>query len=214
MNGGSSVFCTKCGTDLPDDSRFCRSCGQTLGVVSTGGGAAAAVAPARIPLPKPKRGLHIGIKVGALALLAGFLLLVLTTNIGSNVRSESKSQAVGAVLHTPITVKDEVENLPAASWKAVPLNLPYSGSVNVNLSIVQGNPVDVFLARADQLETIKKEQWNNVQVFTDFNASKTKTYRRDGKLGQGGYYLVVRDSSLGILSASASDISLKVQLNP
>jgi hypothetical protein len=209
------VFCTKCGTDLPNDSRFCRSCGQTLGVVSTGGGAAAAVAPARIapariPLSERKSGLHMGIKVGALALLAGFLLLVLTTNIGSNVGNESKSQAVAAVHHAPITVKDEVENLPAASWKAVPLNLPYSGSVNVNLSIVQGNPVDVFLARADQLETIRKEQWNNVQVFTDFNASKTKTYRRDGQLGQGGYYLVMRDSSLGILSASASDVSVKV----
>jgi zinc-ribbon domain len=47
------MFCTKCGTDLPDDSRFCRSCGQTLGSVSTGGGAAAA--PARIATPaKPK----------------------------------------------------------------------------------------------------------------------------------------------------------------
>ena len=43
------MFCAKCGADLPNDSRFCRSCGQTLGVVSVGGGAAAAVAPARIP---------------------------------------------------------------------------------------------------------------------------------------------------------------------
>jgi len=165
-------------------------------------------------VPEPKSGLHIGIKLGALALLLGFLLLVLTTNIGSNVGNNSKSQAVAAVLHTPITLKDDVENLPAASWKAVALNLPYSGSVKVNLAVVQGNPVDVFLVRADQLETIKKEQWNNVQVFTDFNASKTKTYRRDGQLGQGGYYLVMRDTSLGILSASASDISVKVQLNP
>jgi zinc-ribbon domain len=48
------MFCTKCGTDLPDDSRFCRGCGHTLGAVSTGGGAAAA--PARVaPVPaKPK----------------------------------------------------------------------------------------------------------------------------------------------------------------
>jgi hypothetical protein len=46
------MFCTKCGEDLPDDSRFCRSCGQTLGAVSTGGGAAAA--PARIAQTKAK----------------------------------------------------------------------------------------------------------------------------------------------------------------
>jgi len=33
-------------------------------------------------------------------------------------------------------------------------------------------------------------------------------------LGQGSYYLVMRDNSLGILSAKVSDISVKVQLNP
>jgi len=47
------MLCTKSGSDLPDDSRFRRSCGQTLGVVSVGGGAAA-VAPTRIPEPEPK----------------------------------------------------------------------------------------------------------------------------------------------------------------
>jgi len=43
---------------------------------------------------------------------------------------------------------------------------------------------------------------------------KTKTYWRTGQLGQGSYYLVMRDTSLGILSQRASDISVKVQLNP
>ena len=50
---GVAMLCTKSGSDLPDDSRFRRSCGQTLGVVSVGGGAAA-VAPTRIPAPEPK----------------------------------------------------------------------------------------------------------------------------------------------------------------
>ncbi len=35
-----------------------------------------------------------------------------------------------------------------------------------------------------------------------------------GQLQEGSYYLVLRDTSLGILSAPASDITLKVQLNP
>ncbi len=42
------MTCTKCGVDLPYDSPFCFTCGQTLGVVSIGGGAAAVLAPARI----------------------------------------------------------------------------------------------------------------------------------------------------------------------
>ena len=61
---------------------------------------------------------------------------------------------------------------------------------------------------------MKKEDWTNVKVFENFNATKTKTYRRTGQLNQGSYYLVMRDTSLGILSARASDISVKVQLNP
>lgn len=42
------MFCTKCGTDLPDDSQFCRKCGQQLSstAVTVSG---AAVAPARTP---------------------------------------------------------------------------------------------------------------------------------------------------------------------
>ncbi len=64
------MFCAKCGTDLPDGSRFCRSCGQTLGVVSVGGGAAAAVAPARIPAPEPRSSNPIWSIIGLVLLLA------------------------------------------------------------------------------------------------------------------------------------------------
>lgn len=121
---------------------------------------------------------------------------------------------IATAVHAPITLQDEVQNLPASSWKAVAINLPYSGTLNVNLEVVRGNPIDVFLTTTDQLETMKKEKWNQVRVYTDFNASKTKTYRRSGQLGQGNYFLVLRDTSLGILSLSASDISVRVQLNP
>ncbi|MGO9647288.1 MAG: zinc-ribbon domain-containing protein [Terriglobales bacterium] len=35
------MFCPKCGTDHPDDSQFCRKCGQTLSAA----GSTAASAP-------------------------------------------------------------------------------------------------------------------------------------------------------------------------
>jgi hypothetical protein len=111
-------------------------------------------------------------------------------------------------------LKNEVQNLPASSWKGIALTVPYSGMVEVNLQVVSGNPIDVFLTTSDQLETMKKEQWSQVQAYPNFNAAKTKLYRRAVRLEQGSYYLVLRDTSLGILSASASDISVKVQLNP
>lgn len=131
-----------------------------------------------------------------------------------NAGARKTTQLIATAVHAPITLKDEVENVPANSWRAVGLDLPYSGTVDVNLQVVQGNPVDVFVVTLDQLDTMKKEDWSNVKVYTDFNATKTKTYRRAGQLGQGSYYFVMRDTSLGILSARASDISVKVQLNP
>jgi hypothetical protein len=147
------------------------------------------------------------------AVLLAILILLLGL-IWYNAGTKRTTQMIATAVHAPITLQDEVQNLPATSWKAIALNLPYSGTVNVNLEVVRGNPIDVFLTTPDQLETMKKEQWNQVSVYTDFNASKTKTYRRSGQLNQGSYYLVLRDTSLGILSMSASDISVKVQLNP
>ncbi len=147
-------------------------------------------------------------------LLVIVILLLVVGLIWYNAGTKQTREMIATAVHAPITVKDVVENLPAASWKAVALNLPYSGTVDVNLEVVRGNPIDVFLTTTDQLETMQKEQWNQVRVYTDFSATKTKTYKRSGQLGQGDYYLVLRDTSLGLLSMSASDISVKVQLNP
>jgi hypothetical protein len=149
-------------------------------------------------------------RVILLLILVFFVWYFLRLNIGN----KQASDAIRTAVRAPITLNNSVENIPASSWKAVGLNLPYPGTVDVSLEVVRGNPVDVFLTTTDQIETMKKEQWNNVRVYPDFNAVKTKTYRRTGQLGQGSYYLVMRDTSLGILSASASDISVKVQLNP
>jgi hypothetical protein len=49
------MFCPKCGLDLPDDSQFCRKCGQAQSVTPTGSGAAAAAAPARTSTTVPQR---------------------------------------------------------------------------------------------------------------------------------------------------------------
>jgi hypothetical protein len=142
------------------------------------------------------------------------LLLLFLGFVWYKAGTRKTTQLIATAVHAPITLKDEVENVPASSWKAVGLDLPYSGTVDVNLQVVQGNPVDVFVVTPDQLDTMKKEDWSNVKVYGNFNATKTKTYKRAGQLEQGSYYLVMRDTSLGILSSRASDISLKVQLNP
>jgi len=111
----------------------------------------------------------------ALLLVLAFLVWVV---IRQNFGNKATNQIIATAIHTPIEVKNEVVNLPASSWKAVAFNLPYSGTVDVNLKVVAGNPVDVFVATTDQLDAMNKGQWNQVRAYTDFNASKTKMYRR------------------------------------
>jgi hypothetical protein len=66
------VFCPKCGTEHPDDSQFCRKCGQGLAVASATGAAAAAVAPeTKSQETKPQRKL-----VRTPFAIAGVLLLI------------------------------------------------------------------------------------------------------------------------------------------
>jgi hypothetical protein len=48
------MYCHKCGMEQPNESQFCRNCGVSQSVASTSGGAAAAVAPARIPATAPQ----------------------------------------------------------------------------------------------------------------------------------------------------------------
>jgi hypothetical protein len=146
------------------------------------------------------------------ALIVCFLLFL--GLVWYNTGTKNTTQLIATPVHAPITLNGSVENIPASSWKAVALNLPYPGTIDVSLQVVQGNPIDVFVVTPDQLDAMKKEDWNNVKVYGNFNATKTRTYKRTGQLPQGSYYLVLRDTSLGILSSRASDISVKVQLNP
>jgi hypothetical protein len=150
------------------------------------------------------------VRVGLLALLLLLGWYYLRVNHGT----DQAENAIRAAVKAPITLNDSVENVPAASWKAVALNLPYAGTVDIGLEVVNGKPMDVVVTTPDQLEVLKQNGWNDMRVYADFNAVKTKTYRRAGQLAQGSYYLVIRDTSLGILSARASDVSVKTILTP
>jgi hypothetical protein len=132
-------------------------------------------------------------------------------NVASNAAAGGDKKTAENII---IELKNEVQNLPASSWRAVALSLPYSGTISVDLTVKRGNPLDVFLTTPDQLDNMKTGQRNPVRVYSDFTASKAKIYKRSGRLRQGNYYLVLRDTSLGVLSASSSDIAVKAQLNP
>jgi hypothetical protein len=162
----------------------------------------------------PTASRRLGRFIGFRAIPLLIILFVVATVVWYNAGTRKTTIAMATVVHAPITVIDEVENVPASAMKGIAINLPYGGAIDVTVAVVSGNPVDIFLTDASQAETVRKQEWSSVRAYPDFNATKTKSYRRVGQLRQGGYYLVLRDTSLGILSSSASDISVKVRLNP
>lgn len=182
--------CPYCAEEIQDAAIVCKHCGRDFGQKKA----------------SRKRGWWTP---GRIVLLAVLVLM----SWGVLSRASGRT-GLAAAINAPITVRDEIENVPAASWKAVPLALPYGGNLDVTLAVVNGNPLDVFLTTTDQLEAMKNRQWDQVRVYTDFNATKTKTLHRTSMLSPGNYYLVLRDTSLGILSARASDVSVKARLTP
>lgn len=88
------MFCPKCGTDIGDDSQFCRKCGSAASVASTSGGAAAAVAPARIRTEEvaPQKKRHVAIWM--LTAIALFFMIVWMQQQASRRASVAQQQAV------------------------------------------------------------------------------------------------------------------------
>jgi hypothetical protein len=151
--------------------------------------------------------------------VSGLLQLLVIGGLGwyfaqINYGSKRTNETIAATFRAPITLLDEVENLTASSLKAVRLDVPYDGLLAADVRILRGNPVDIYLLTADQADLISKADWKNVRVNSDFNAAKTTTFRRSGRVSKSLYYLILRDTSLGILSAQTTDINVKINLNP
>jgi hypothetical protein len=117
------MFCSQCGTDHSDDSQFCRKCGRSLAVATTGGGAAAAVAPARTKTPvsrayKVGRSLRTGMPflpmLLALALVGAWYFMRIT--FGSQGTSRVVAAVVGrAAVWVGAGVRSRYRAAPSAS---------------------------------------------------------------------------------------------------
>jgi hypothetical protein len=142
------------------------------------------------------------------------IFLVLILFVWTATGRREKPQSPNAPQYPPAILIDEVEHLPPLAWKAIPLSLPNPGIVNFEVQVVQGNPIDVFLTKSDQIDGVKKVEWGGLKVYGDVSTTRTKTFRRAVRLAQGRFYLVLRDMTVATPSSPDSDVSVKVQLNP
>lgn len=158
-----------------------------------------------------KRGGSNPIRLALLiALLVGVVWIAIKKASPKEVAANPLLSAVASL--QPVDLRDEVQNLPANSIKWVPLTLPYSGTLHLEVQVIRGNPIDIQLVDPTEIESVKAKK--PFHYYTGFEAEKTATYQREGRLQSGTYMLVVMDRSLGILSASTSDFRVKAKLQP
>ena len=190
------MFCSQCGTDLPNDSRFCRGCGQMQGVVSAGGGAAAALAPARTIEREEEEHSHSALWWALpLALIAVVSVAWLSATF----------------VHKPIDW-DKTVSVHAHSWYALTFQVPYDGALTISAAVQSGNPMMMYLTTHDGYQALAISGRNN--PWEDFAAEQTLNFQHTGRVPRGTYYLVMRDNSLGILSRPSSDVAVKVHIEP
>jgi hypothetical protein len=108
---------------------------------------------------------HCSVGLGGWLLKALLVLaLVVLRCFGDNGRTLAKTQSLTAAVRAPVTLMDQTEHLPAPSWKAIPLILPYGGSISVEVRVAQGNPIDVLLMTPDQFAKVKKGEWSKLKI--------------------------------------------------
>jgi len=125
---------------------------------------------------------------------------------------QDKQEKGSPVDHTPVTILETVEKIEISSSKVFSLNLPNEGTVNVTVDVLRGNAIDINMIPGSELEKFKgHKKFNSV---ADCTATKRKSYNCSAHLDMGNYYLILRDSSLGIFSVQSSEIKIMVRLEP
>jgi len=200
------MVCSQCGKDVPSDSPFCRNCGQTRGVASTGGGAAAAVAPARIKTTEPKTASTTQIQVTEARTVSPlwWALPILLAVIGA--------AWFGSATRRPTELANSVASIPAQGWHSVAIEVPYAGSLTISANVQHGNPMMMYLTNDGGPKGL--EAGNRNTCLDDFCATQTNDFQHTGLVNQGTYYFVIHDDSPGIPSHSSSDVALKVSIEP
>jgi hypothetical protein len=204
------MFCRFCGATLANDSSFCHACGRSLTAAASseaGAAQAPAVAPQEPQRAQSSSGTMFWRLVGVVLLLAlGWYF------VQQNVGGKPAITAIKEAARMPVDLKNETFGVPSTSWKAIGFQVPYAGSLTVSVQVTRGNPMEMFLTNDSGLQELKSTK--QARYLGSFYSVKGTSFAHTERIGPGVYYFVVRDPSLGILSSSSSDVTLKAHIDP
>lgn len=110
-----------------------------------------------------------------------------------------------------------IENVQASSWKGLPIQLPYTGTVTMDIA-VNRESISVYLIDATDVEAFraanKKLFGGRFRHYPRFHAKKTKRTLVSSRLKKGQYYLILHNSTLGVLSSASVDVKVVMSLKP
>ena len=195
------MFCSKCGVALPDDSQFCRKCGQAQSVTSTGNSRVTAVVSARAPVVAQLQGNTSRWGLGLL-----LLLVVCWTGWQIGVHSYYKPQFVS---QQPVQLprqqhKESTGNIAftvrAMGSNNYKFNVP-AGALDVTLkghfaaSGGSGNDIEVFVVSEDEFVN-----WQN--------GHPTKPLYNSGKVTQDSINLTLSSDATNYYAVFSNKFSL------
>lgn len=217
------MFCSHCGTDMPDDSRFCRKCGAALGsavaAAPTGFSTGAAPAPAvERPSIYDEKPSHVGrwILTALLIIVIGWAVLSITTLRPSAARERDQLQrqfAQPTVRHMTTNIAGTPFVIAPGQYVYYQLVVPprcFNVVLNGHFAAAGGGGNDVEVVLLDNDGFVN---WRNGhQTPTFYNSGKVTQSTVDVQLPNDAktYYLVF-SNTFSLVSNKAITAGLTLQ---
>ena len=144
--------------------------------------------------------------------IAAVCVLTMLGVFGSSLLRAKAHQPAVTSTDGPMTLARAVEDLPANSWKAVPLTVPHDGLLEVHVGVAHGNALNVFVATSADMQQMRGDDVTTVRQFQDLGATNTKQFQREAQLSAGQYYLVLQDPTMAGQPVSPSAVSIRASL--
>lgn len=209
------MFCLHCGTDIPDVAQFCRKCGQSQIVASPSGGAAAAVAPARVAEAPAAR---VAVPRSRLSRIPLFLAVLFVVGLAGWWGTRMSNPAINPLpssqpepqLHRQ-TMSDGAFTVPAGAYHYVKFTAP-EGVTNVKIqghfsaTGGMGNDVEVWVITEDGFAN-----WQNGHAANTFyNSGRVTQDTLNVSLPGGGTYYLIFNNKFSFLTPKAVQANMSM----
>lgn len=127
--------------------------------------------------------------------------------------------AFGTFLGAATTVTNETVSVPMATSRGVPIRLPFSGDLQLEVDVAGGARVNVHLISATDWSAFQKTEGRLLGGrfrfdFREFQALATTQARLSGRVWEGQYFIVIENPTLRPIDTPPYNVHVRVSLRP